>query len=174
MVTNEEEKLLFHQDHVPRHMSIATMAKLHELHLELVPQPSYISRPPPRWQLAVWRPQMNALGKEIWLQWRNDIRNSLILRSKANHSTKKALNCLRSVGISVSPKRETLLRNKVECCQKVDVLFARTGTYWGICYTNKSHTYMYTHTHTHTYGLFVNLYTSAYICVCMCVCVVKD
>ena len=35
--TNEEEKVLFHQDNAPCHMSIATVAKLHELHFELLP-----------------------------------------------------------------------------------------------------------------------------------------
>ena len=33
--TNEEEKVLFHQDHALYHKSIATMAKLHELHFKL-------------------------------------------------------------------------------------------------------------------------------------------
>ena len=35
MATNEEEKMLFHQDNAPCHKSIAMMAKLYELHFEL-------------------------------------------------------------------------------------------------------------------------------------------
>ena len=33
------------------------------------------SRSGPQWLLAVCRPRKNALGKEIWLQWRSDIGN---------------------------------------------------------------------------------------------------
>ena len=40
MATNEE-KVLFHQDNGPCHKSIAIMAKLYELHFELVPQPPH-------------------------------------------------------------------------------------------------------------------------------------
>ena len=32
----QEEKVLFHQDNAPCHKSIAMMAKLHELHFELL------------------------------------------------------------------------------------------------------------------------------------------
>ena len=39
MATNEEEKVLFHQDNAPCHKSITTMAKLDELHFELLPHP---------------------------------------------------------------------------------------------------------------------------------------
>ena len=37
----KNKKVLFHQDNVPFHKSIATMAKLHELHFELLPHPLY-------------------------------------------------------------------------------------------------------------------------------------
>ena len=33
--------MLFHQDNAPRHKSIATIEKLHELHFELLPHPLY-------------------------------------------------------------------------------------------------------------------------------------
>ena len=39
----EKKKVLFPQDNVPCHKSIATMAKLHELHFEWLPHPSYSS-----------------------------------------------------------------------------------------------------------------------------------
>ena len=43
LATNEEEKLLFYQDNAPCYKSIATTAKLHELHYELLPHPLYSS-----------------------------------------------------------------------------------------------------------------------------------
>ena len=42
---------------------------------------------------------------------------------------KKASNCERSVGISVSPLKETMLMNKVEFCLKVVVLLVQADTY---------------------------------------------
>ena len=33
----QKKKVLFHQDNAPCHKSIATMAKMHELHFELLP-----------------------------------------------------------------------------------------------------------------------------------------
>ena len=64
-----KKNVLFHQDNVQCHKSIAKMAKLNELHFELLPHPPYSPE-----LLAVYRPQKNAPGKEIWLQWRSDIR----------------------------------------------------------------------------------------------------
>jgi [histone H3]-lysine36 N-dimethyltransferase SETMAR len=37
----QKKKVLFHQDNTPCHKSIKTMAKLHELNFELLPQPPY-------------------------------------------------------------------------------------------------------------------------------------
>ena len=37
----KKKKVLFHQDNAPCHKSIATMAKSHELHFELLPHPLY-------------------------------------------------------------------------------------------------------------------------------------
>ena len=39
----KEKKVLFHQDNAPCYKSIATMAKLHELHFELLPHIPYFS-----------------------------------------------------------------------------------------------------------------------------------
>ena len=36
-----KKTILFHQDNAPCHKSIKTMAKLHELHFELLPHPPY-------------------------------------------------------------------------------------------------------------------------------------
>ena len=41
MVTNEEEKLLFHQDNALCYKLIAMMAKLQDLHFELLPHSPY-------------------------------------------------------------------------------------------------------------------------------------
>ena len=41
MATNKEGKALFLQDNTPYHKLIATMAKLHVLHFELLPHPPY-------------------------------------------------------------------------------------------------------------------------------------
>ena len=64
-----EKKVLFYQDNAPCHKAIATMAKLHELHVELLLHLPYSQ------DLAFCKFQRNAQGKEIWLQWRNDILN---------------------------------------------------------------------------------------------------
>ena len=63
MATNEEEKVLFHQDNALCHKAI-TMRKLHELHFKLLLHPHYSL------DLALrdYWPQKNAPGKEIWLQ----------------------------------------------------------------------------------------------------------
>ena len=37
----KNKKVLFHQENVPCHKSITTMAKVHELHFELLPHPPY-------------------------------------------------------------------------------------------------------------------------------------
>ena len=71
----KKKKVLFHQDNALCHKSIAMMAKLHELHFELLPHPPLFSRSYPQQLLAVFRPQKNAPGKEIRLQWRSDIIN---------------------------------------------------------------------------------------------------
>ena len=65
-------------------------------------------------------------------KWYRKLRH--ILRLKINRSTKKASNCKRSVGISVSASKEPMLMNKVELCLKAVVLLVRPGTYWVMCY----------------------------------------
>ena len=37
----KKKKVFFYQNNAPCHKSIATMAKLHELHFELLPHPPY-------------------------------------------------------------------------------------------------------------------------------------
>ena len=71
----KKKKVLFYQDNAPCPKSIATIGKLHELHFILPPQQLYSSDMALMWLLAVCRPQKNARGKDIWLQWRSDIGN---------------------------------------------------------------------------------------------------
>ena len=54
-----------------KHKSIATMAKL----LWIASLPTLFFRSGPKGLLTVCRPKQNTSGKEIWLQWRNDIGN---------------------------------------------------------------------------------------------------
>ena len=71
----KKEKVLFHQDNAPCYKSIPMRAKLYELYFELLPHPPYSPDLPPRDYPTVCRPQKNAPGKKIWLQWRSDIGN---------------------------------------------------------------------------------------------------
>ena len=75
----KKKKVLFHQDNALCHKLIATMAKLHELRFNLLPHPLYSLHLAPQRLLAICRCQKNAPGKEIWLQWRSDIRNSGVM-----------------------------------------------------------------------------------------------
>ena len=43
----KKKTVLFHQDIAPSYKSMATIAKLHELHLELLPHPTYSPDPAP-------------------------------------------------------------------------------------------------------------------------------
>ena len=43
----KKKKVLFHQDNALCHKSIAMIAKLHELHFELLPHPPYSQDMPP-------------------------------------------------------------------------------------------------------------------------------
>ena len=126
----KKKKDLFHQDNAPCHKLIATMAKLHELHIKLLPHPLNSPDLAPKWLLAVCRPQKNAPGKEIWLQWRSNIGN----RGQRQIIPQKRYWIVRSVEIRVSPSKETMMMNKVEFCLKVVVLLVRFETYGVMCY----------------------------------------
>ena len=79
------KKVLFNQDNATCHKSIATMAKLDELHFELLLHP------------------LDLASRDYWLfpdlernfapmkKWYRKLRR--VLRSKTNRSTKKASNC---------------------------------------------------------------------------------
>ena len=59
------KKVLFHQGNAPCHKLITTMAKLHELHFELLPQTSLFSRSGPSNFWLFCRPQKNTPGKRF-------------------------------------------------------------------------------------------------------------
>ena len=75
MAINEEEKVFFHQDNALLHKSITAMAKLHEFNFKVVLHPPYSPylAPTNYWLFADLKRKKK--GKEIWLQWRSDIRN---------------------------------------------------------------------------------------------------
>ena len=83
MATFEEEKVLFHQDNALCHKSIASTAKLHELHFELLPHPPYSP------DLAPW---LFADLKRM-LQGKRFGPNELYFEAKDKSSYKKASNC---------------------------------------------------------------------------------
>ena len=71
----KKKEVLFHQDNVPCHKLITTMAKLHELHFELLSHSPYFPDLAPSDYYPFRRPINYALRKEIWLQLRSDCRN---------------------------------------------------------------------------------------------------
>ena len=131
----KKKKVFFYQDNTPCHKSIVTMAKLHELHSQLLPNSPYSpDLAPPQRLLAVCRPQKNAPEKEIWLQWRSDIRNWGVFWGQSQIIQQKRHQIVRETLESVYHPRRRLLMNKVEFCLKVMVLLVRPGTYWVMCY----------------------------------------
>ena len=105
--TNEEEKVLFHQDNAPCHKSIATMAKLHEMHFELL-RTHPILQIWPQWLVAVCRPQKNAPGKEIWHQWRDDIGSWRVFGAQRQIVLQKSYRIVREALESVYHPRRRL------------------------------------------------------------------
>ena len=63
---------------------------------------TFFSRSGPQRHMVVCKSQKNALGKEIWFQWRSDIASWGVFYAKdKSFYKKKASNCLRSVGIRI-------------------------------------------------------------------------
>ena len=71
--------------------------------------------------LAYCRPQKNAPGKEIWLQWRSDIGNWGVFWGQRQIIQQKRHRIIREALESVYQPRGRLLMNKVEFCLKVIV-----------------------------------------------------
>ncbi len=88
--------MLFHQGNAPRHKLIVTIAKLHELHFELLPHPPYSSN------LAPNDYRRFAGLKRMLQAKRFDSNEDVISESeakvkpKSSRSTKKALELVRS------------------------------------------------------------------------------
>ena len=74
MATNEEKSALS-----PRQCFVSQVdcnnGKTTWIALKIASAPTLFSKSGHQWLLAVCRPQKNAPGKEIWVQWRSDIRN---------------------------------------------------------------------------------------------------
>ena len=68
--TNKEEKSALSLSRVDRNDCKPTW-----IALRIASAPTLYSRSGPQRLLAAYRPQKNALGKEIWFPWRNDIGN---------------------------------------------------------------------------------------------------
>ena len=69
----KKEKVLFYQDNAPCHMSIVMMAKVHELHFELLPYPPHSPDLAPS-NYWLFEDLERMLQGKIWLQW-SDIGN---------------------------------------------------------------------------------------------------
>ena len=71
----KKKKVPFHQDNAPVSQVDRNDGKTTWIALWIASAPTLSSRSGPQQLLAVCRPQKNAPGKEIWLQWRSDIEN---------------------------------------------------------------------------------------------------
>ena len=122
----KKKKVFFHQDNALCHKSIAMMAKLKELHFELLLHPPYCS------DLTSSDYWLFADLKRILQGKRFDFNEEMILETKAYFAAKDKLFYKKGIKLlekCVSPKKETMLMNKVEFCLKVVVLLVRPGTY---------------------------------------------
>ena len=103
------------------------MAKLDELHFELLPHLPYSPNlaPSDYWLFADLKRmlQRKRLGSNEEVISETEAH----FESVHKYFNKKASSCNRSVGISVSPEKETTLMNKVEFCPKVVALLVRLG-----------------------------------------------
>ena len=101
--------------------------------LRIASTPTLFYRSVPWWLLAICRSQKNAPGKEIWLQWRSDIRNWGVFWGQRQILLQKRHWIVREVLESVHRPKKRLLMNKVEFWQ-IEVLLVRPRTYWVMCY----------------------------------------
>ena len=134
----KKKKVLFPQDNVPCPKSIAIMAKLHELHLELLLHPPYSPdlAPSDYWLFTDLKRMLQ--GKRFGFNEEVISETVAYFEVKDKSFDKNGIGL--SVGISVSPKRATLLK-KVKFCIKVVALFVRPRISWVMCYF----TWLYIH-----------------------------
>ena len=75
MAQNEEVKNFLSSRHYTVSQVGCNNGKTTWISLQIASASTLFSKSDSQWLLAVCRLQKNAPGKEIWLQWRNDIRN---------------------------------------------------------------------------------------------------
>ena len=125
----KKKKVLFHQDNVPYHKSISSMAKLYELHFELLLNPPYSQdlTLSDYWLFANLKRMLQ--GK----RWRSDIKNWGIFWGPKQIVLQKRHRIVTEALESVHHPKRKLLMNKVKFCLKVVVLLVRPKTYWVMC-----------------------------------------
>ena len=126
-------KSALYQDNAPCHKSIATMAKLHESHFELLPHPPYSPDLAPSNYYLFADLKECSMERDLASMPRWSPKLKGILRPKVNRSIYKK-------GIEMLDKRwnesllkETMLMNKVEFYLK-GVFLVILRTYWVVCY----------------------------------------
>ena len=92
----KKKKVLFHQDNAPCHKSITTMAKLHELHLELLPHSSYSPDIAP---IDYW---LLADPKRMFQRKRFDYNEEVILETEMYFEAKNKLFYKKGIKLLVS------------------------------------------------------------------------
>lgn len=125
----------YHQDNAPCHMSIATMAKIHELHIELLPYLPYSPNSfrldfivsSPQRLLSVQKCQKEALCKKIWIRWGSHCQNKCLFWGSYYKTGIEILemrwtNC-------IGPLKEIILMNKDKFCKKKCFLYC----FWVEC-----------------------------------------
>lgn len=85
---NNEEKGALHQKYAPHHKSMASMAKLHKFHFDLLPHQLYFQDLTPQQLLPVHKHQDNAHQKERY-DCNEALKLKRILKGGTNRSIRK-------------------------------------------------------------------------------------
>ena len=122
----QKKNMLFYQDNTSCHKSMTTMAKLHELHFELLLHPPYS---PPLAPSDYW---LFADLKRMVRGKRFGSNEEVILETEVYFEAKDKL--FDNKGIKLLEKRcnQCIPLEGVKFCLKV-VLLVRPGTYWVMC-----------------------------------------
>ena len=129
----KKNNVLFHQDNAPCHKSIAAMAKVHELHFELLLHQPYTL------YLGSSDDCLCAELRRILQGKRFGSNEEVISETEAyfvaNDKSfyKKGIELFKKRWNQWMTLEETILMNELEFCLKV-VLLVRPGTYWVMCY----------------------------------------
>ena len=118
----KKKKVLFHQNNTPCHKSIATMAKLNELHFELLPDPSYsLNLAPSDYYLFANLKRM-LRGKGFGSNEEAITETEAYFEAKGKSFCKKDIEVLEKRWNECITLKETMSMNGVEFCLKVVVL----------------------------------------------------